>query len=142
MADNKPYDKPTPVPEHVAVTRPFWEGAKRHELLLPRCKRCDKFHFYPREQCPNCFSQDLEWTKVSGKARLHAYTIVHQAADPSFNDDVPFVHAVVQLYEGPRMVTNIVGIDPHEVKIDMPLEVVFDDVTPQWTLVKFKPTAE
>src|SRR5659263_119497 len=100
MVAERPYRKPLPVPEHLGVTGPFWDGTKRHELMIPRCKQCDSLHFYPREQCPNCFSQDLEWVKVSGEARLHAFTVVHQPGHPGFNDDVPYVHAVIQLLEG------------------------------------------
>jgi hypothetical protein len=84
-------------------------------------------------------STNLEWVKVSGRGRLHTYTIVHQPANPAFRDDVPYVYAVVQLDEGPRMVSNIVECPLDALKVDMPLEAVFDDVTPEWTLVKFKP---
>jgi uncharacterized OB-fold protein len=77
--------------------------------------------------------------KVSGRGRLHSYTIVQQPANPAFRDDVPYVYAVVQLEEGPRIVSNIVQADLQVLKVDMPLEAVFDDVTPEWTLVKFKP---
>lgn len=142
MVETKPYKKPLPYPEHYAVSREFWEGAQRHELMMPRCKNCSRLHWFPKEQCPYCFSQNLGWAKMSGKARLYAYTIVHQAAFPAFNDDIPYVHAVVELAEGPRLVTNIVGIPVDQVKIEMPLEVVFDDVTPEWTLVKFRPAEE
>ncbi len=134
------YKKPLPVPENDKVTKAFWEATKQHKLVVPRCKDCGYFHFYPREQCPHCMSKNLEWTEVSGKARLHTFTIVHQPAHPAFNDDVPYAHCVIELNEGVRMIGNIVGVDdPHKLQIDMPLEVVFDDVTPEWTLVKWKP---
>jgi uncharacterized OB-fold protein len=139
MSTGQAYKKPLPIPENDKVTKAFWEATKQHKLVIPRCKDCDKWHFYPREQCPFCMSKNLEWAEVSGKARLHAYTIVHQTAHPAFAEDVPYVHAVIQLNEGVRLISNVIGIDPHQVKIDMPLEAVFDDVTPEWTLVKFKP---
>ena len=133
------YRKPVPVPLNVEFTRPFWEAAKRHELVMPRCKRCWHMFFYPREQCPLCFSAELEWVKVSGRGRLYTYTVVRRPANPAFNDDVPYVFALVELEEGPRMVSNVVECAIEAVKIDMPLVAVFDDVTPEWTLVKFRP---
>lgn len=133
------YKKPLPRPMHPELTKPFWEAAKRHELVMPRCKTCDHFFFYPREECPRCLSTNLEWAKVSGRGRLYSYTVVRQPANPAFNDDVPYVYAVVQLEEGPRMVSAVVDCPLEELRVDMPLVAVFDDVTPEWTLVKFKP---
>ena len=135
------YKKSLPHPVNYAVSKPFWEGAKRHELMMPRCKRCGHYFFYPREECPDCLSMDLEWVKVSGKARLHTFTVVTQPANPSFREDVPYIYAIVQLEEGPKMISNVIGCPVEEVKIDMPLETVFEDVTPEWTLVKFKPVS-
>jgi uncharacterized OB-fold protein len=82
---------------------------------------------------------DLEWVQVSGRGRLHSYTIVEQPANAAFNADVPYVYAIVQLDEGPRLVSNVVQCDLDALRVDMPLVAVFDDVTPEWTLVKFKP---
>jgi hypothetical protein len=84
-------------------------------------------------------SANLEWVQVSGRARLHSFTVVQQPASATFRDDVPYVYSVVQLDEGPRLVSNIVQGDIDTLRVDMPLEAVFDDVTPEWTLVKFKP---
>ncbi|MBI4640928.1 MAG: Zn-ribbon domain-containing OB-fold protein [Candidatus Tectomicrobia bacterium] len=133
------YKKPLPRPIDPGLSRPFWEAAKRHELVMPRCKKCDHLFFYPRSECPRCFSSDLEWVKVSGKGRLHAFTVVRQPANPAFTNDAPYVYAVVQLDEGPRMVSNVVECNIEDVRVDMLLEAVFDDITPEWTLVKFKP---
>ena len=131
--------KPLPVPENIELTKPFWEAAKRHELMMQRCKKCADWIFYPREQCPNCLSQDLEFQKVSGRGRVYAYTTVYQPAHPAFVPDSPYVFAVVQLDEGVRVATNIVGIAHEQVKVDMAVEATYEDVTPDWTLVKFKP---
>ena len=133
--------KPLPRPISPEVTRPFWEAAKRHELVMPRCKTCDQLFFYPRSECPRCLSSHLEWVRVSGRGRLHTYTIVYQPANAAFRDDTPYIYAVVQLDEGPRMVSNVVQCDLDAVKVDMPLEAIFDDVTPECTLVKFKPAS-
>ena len=131
--------KPLPVPENIELTKPFWEAAKRHELMMQRCKKCAEWIFYPREQCPNCFSQDMEFQKVSGRGRVYAYTTVYQPAHPAFNDEAPYVFAIVQLDEGVRVATNIVGIPHEQVKVDMAVEAAYEDVSPEWSLVKFKP---
>jgi uncharacterized protein len=135
------YSKPLPRPISPEFTRPFWEAAKRHELVMPRCKTCDQVFFYPRSECPRCLSNHLEWVRVSGRGRLHTYTIVYQPANVAFRDDTPYIYAVVQLDEGPRMVSNVVQCDLDAVKVDMPLEAIFDDVTAECTLVKFKPAS-
>ena len=131
--------KPMPKPESRAATAPFWEATKRHELVIQRCGQCGKWVFHPREQCPECFSRELEWTRASGRGRVYAFTIVHQPAHPGFMGDVPYAYAIIQLEEGARMASNIVGCPPSEVRVDMPVEAVFDDVSPEWTLVKFRP---
>jgi uncharacterized protein len=135
------YNKPLPRPLSPEVSRPFWEAAKRHELVMPRCTICDHLFFYPRSECPRCLSNHLEWVRVSGRGRLHTYTIVYQPANAAFRDDTPYIYAVVQLDEGPRMVSNVVQCDLDAVKVDMPLEAIFDDVTPECTLVQFKPAS-
>jgi uncharacterized protein len=133
--------KPLPRPLSPELTRPFWEAAKRHEFVMPRCKLCDHLFFYPRSECPRCLSNHLEWMKVSGRGRLHTYTVVYQPANAAFRDDTPYIYAVVQLDEGPRMVSNVVQCEIDAVRVDMPLEAIFEDVTPEWTLVKFKPAS-
>jgi uncharacterized OB-fold protein len=99
----------------------------------------DHLFFWPRSECPRCLSDRLEWLRVSGRGRLHTYTIVYQPANAAFRDDTPYIYAVVQLDEGPRMVSNVVQCDLDAVTVDMPLEAIFDDVTSDCTLVKFRP---
>jgi uncharacterized OB-fold protein len=139
MDMSKEYKKPVPVPEHPAVSREFWEGSKRHELMMPRCRPCGDLFWYPREHCPTCFSQDLDWVRVSGNGRVYAYTIVHQTAHPEFQKEAPYAFAAIDLDEGTRILSNVVECDIEDVAVDMPVTVVFDDVTDKWTLVKFKP---
>ena len=134
-----PYTKPLPVPANEALSRPFWEAAKRHELIMPKCNTCARVFFYPREVCPDCLSSDLGWTPATGRGRVYSYTVVHQPVNAAFQPDAPFVYAVVQLDEGPQLVTNIVDCAIDAVAVNMPVTAVFDDVTPEVTLVKFKP---
>ncbi|HYL59335.1 MAG TPA: Zn-ribbon domain-containing OB-fold protein [Candidatus Acidoferrales bacterium] len=127
----KPLPKPTP------TSRPFWDAAKRHELSIQRCGACKSYVYYPRDRCPHCFADQLEWQRVSGRGRVYSYTVVRRASARSFGDG-PYVLAIVELEEGPRMTSNIVA-PPEKIRVDMPVEVFFDDVTPDRTLVKFKP---
>ena len=137
MAD---YEKPLPRPADPVLTEPFWEATKRHELVIPRCKQCNEYFWYPRQACPNCLQENWEWTPVSGRGRLHTFTVVRQPANPIFADDVPYAYAMVQLDEGVSLISNIVECEvPDGLVVDMPLEVVFEDVTDEVTLVKFKP---
>ncbi len=133
------YKKPLPRPENPTLTKPFWEAAQRHELILPRCKTCSRFHFYPRQECPYCFGKDLEWVAAAGKARVYSFSIVLQPENRSFQEDCPYVHAIVQLQEGVLMPTAIVGCAPEAVAIDMEVDPAYEDVTPEWTLVKWRP---
>ncbi len=126
----KPLPKPSP------TSRPFWEAARRHELQIQRCAACREYIYYPRNRCPKCFSDQLSWERVSGRGKVYSYTIVRRASSRAFSD--PYVLAIVELAEGPRMTSNIVApLD--QVRVEMPVEVFFDDVTPEVTLVKFKP---
>lgn len=121
MQTDKPEPRPTP------ETQPFWDGCAAGELRIPRCRGCTRHFFYPRPDCPHCGSSDVEWVASDGTATLHSYVISHRPA-PGFAADVPYVIAVVQLPEGVRMMTNIVGVDPdpERLPLDMPLRVVFE----------------
>jgi uncharacterized OB-fold protein len=128
-----------PLPFIGRGNEPYWEAAKKHELHIQKCHKCGKYVFYPRGHCPQCFSSDMEWVKVSGKGKIYTYTICQRPAGPAFSKDVPYNIAMVDLDEGPRMMTNIVGCRNEDIKIGMPVEVVFEDVTGTVSLPKFKP---
>jgi len=134
MAD---YKKPLPRPN--ATSLPFWEAAKRHELQIQRCGSCGAHVFYPRAVCAECLSSDLKWVKASGKGTVYSYTIAQAPTHPAFAADVPYVVAIVELAEGPHITTNVVGCKPEAMKIGMPVMATFEDVTPEMTLVKFRP---
>lgn len=131
------YDKPLPYVH--GETRPFWEGAKRHELLIQRCGDCGKFYFYPRSLCPHCMSDNIEWVKVSGKGKIYSFTISHRTGTLPFQKDIPYNIAIIELDEGVHMLSNVVECRNEDLRIGMPVEVVFDDVTPEITLPKFRP---
>lgn len=130
-----PYDKPLPSP--TPETKEFWDGLKQHELRVMYCAACDSSYLYPRRNCPTCLAPG-EWRQASGKGKLHTYMIAHQ---PARNFEAPYVIAVIELDEGPRLMSNIVGVEPDPAKlpVDMPVAIVFDDVTEEITLPKFRP---
>ncbi|MDD5095680.1 MAG: Zn-ribbon domain-containing OB-fold protein [Dehalococcoidia bacterium] len=133
-------DYKKPLPAIHEETRPFWEKAKKHELWLQKCRDCGKFRFYPRSICPNCFSYNTEWSRVSGRGKIYSFTVSNRPPLQAFQKDVPYCLALVDLEEGVRMMTNIVECQWEDLKIDMPVEVVFEDVTPLISLPKFRPT--
>lgn len=133
----KEYTKPLPNP--TPFSKPFWDGAKRHELLIQKCQDCQKFVFYPKVICPFCLSYNLEWIKASGRGRVYTYSVVYSYAPTEFSDDIPYIIAVIELEEGVRMMSNIVECRPEEVKCDMDVEAIFQDVTEEITLPKFRP---
>lgn len=139
MTTQQAYKKPVPMvtPE----SRFYWEKCKQHELWMRFCNHCQQPYFYPRDVCPMCGSRDVTWRQMSGRGRIHTFAIVHRAPTPAFADDVPFVTAIVELDEGPRMMTNILMDDPtpEKLKVGMPVEVVFEDITEEISLPKFRP---
>jgi uncharacterized OB-fold protein len=110
-------------------------------MVLPRCPRCERFFWYPRQICPRCLQAGWEWTPVTGKGRLYSWTVVRQPQNPIFNDDVPYAFAMVRLDEGVDMVANMVGVGIEQLRVDMPVEATYDDVTPEWTLFRFRPAS-
>lgn len=130
------YEKPLPVID--PGTERFWTEAKAHRLTIPLCLDCGKQHFYPRALCPHCHSERLEWTAVSGRGAIYSYTVARKPAGPAFSADLPYVIAIVELAEGPRMMTTMVTDDVGKVRIGAVVEVAFDDVTEEVTLPRFR----
>ena len=131
------YDKPLPQPN--ADNKPFWEGCKAHELRFQKCLNCDHIRWPPSIICPKCYSREFEWIQADGRGRVYTFVVYHQAYDPAFEKDVPYVTAVIELEEGPHLLSNVVGCRPDEVQCDMPVEVTWEDVSPDFSLPKFKP---
>lgn len=131
-----------PIPKATPETRPFWEAAKQHRLVIQACDACGTRYFYPRPLCPACLSRRVRWIDASGRARLHTFVINHRPPR-GFPVPAPFVIGIVALEEGPRLMSHIVGVapDPAVLRCDLPLEVTFEDLTPDLTLPKFRPRA-
>ncbi len=130
---------PTPTPE----TQHFWEGARAGELRLQRCDDCNHVYFPPRPGCPACGSLAVSVFAASGRATLYSYVINHRAP-PDSGFEAPYAIAVVELEEGPRMMTNLVDTPqtPEALLLDMPLEVTFAAISDEITLPLFRPSVE
>lgn len=115
--------KPLPVPD--LVSRDFWEGAREGRLLLQGCGSCGARQFYPRALCVACGSQELGWWPASGRGTIFSHTVIRRHQAPWWEAELPYVVAMVELEEGPRLLTNIVGCPPEAVRIGMPVEVRF-----------------
>ena len=139
MAETKPYRKPLPRIDEEA--RGYWEALARHELYFQRCRDCGTKRFYPRALCPVCLSSATEWVRASGRGVVYSFTVTYQNQAPGFREEVPYVLAIVELDEGVRMMTNVVGCAPDAVRVGMEVEVVFEDVTAEITLAKFRPVS-
>jgi uncharacterized OB-fold protein len=129
------FDLPAPDLESV----PFWDAAKDGRLLIKHCNACGENHYYPRPFCPKCWSDDVEWLEASGRATLYTWSVVHVNELPPFGERVPYVAAVVDLDEGPRMMTNVVDCEFDDLEVGMALDAVFHPTSDEWTIVQFRP---
>ncbi|WP_087974606.1 Zn-ribbon domain-containing OB-fold protein [Oceanobacillus rekensis] len=121
-----------PGPTITSVTKPFWEGVASGEFLIQKCGECDKNVFYPRTHCPHCWSNRLEWTPASGKARLKTYSVVHHPGHPGWQDVAPYPLGIIELEEGPSMLTQLLVDSPEDLKMGDALHVKFVEVNEIW----------
>ena len=135
------YRKPLPEPD--ADSRPYWDGCARHKLMLQRCGGCGRYSFPPSPACPDCHEHTTEWREATGRGSVYSWIVVtHPVPKPVFGDDVPYVVTLIELEEGVRMPSNVVGCEPGAVEDGMAVEVVFDDVAEGVALPKFRPRAD
>lgn len=130
---------PLPLPVPTPTTQPFWDGAREGRLMLQRDRSTGEPFFYPRALAPGTLSDDLEWFEASGRGTVFSYTVDRRGSAPAFQAKAPYVIAIVELEEGPRITTNIVGCEIEDVHIGMPVEVAYEPVNDDITLVKFRP---
>ena len=128
-----------PIPVADEASEPFFRGARERRLMLLRCAQCGRHRLPGRERCADCWSTDAEWVQASGRGKLYTFGIMHQQYHPAFAGVVPYNYAIVELEEGPRLVTNIVECANEALRIDLPVEAVYDDVSDETTLVRFRP---
>jgi hypothetical protein len=120
---------------------PFFEAARRRELVVQRCGGCGTLRFPARVICSRCLGRDAGWVPVSGRGTVFSYAVMHQAAHPGFAAEVPYAVVVIELAEGVRLLSNLVDCPLDRIHVGLPVTVVFDDVSPDVTLPKFRPAA-
>ena len=128
-----------PVPRHTPDNHQFWEGCREHKIMLPWCLHCDRPHWPPGPVCPYCFGDFLTWRQASGLGKVSSWVIVRKGWLPAFEADLPYNAVQVELEEGVRLTGNVVGLPNESLRVGLPVEVVFDDVTPEATLPRFRP---
>jgi len=133
MAD---YSKPLPVLE--GLTEEFYGWCKNGELRFQRCTECGAWRHVPREMCPECSSTDWDWQRSSGRGRVFTWTVAERPLHPAFAGSAPYAPVVVEMDEGVRLLSEVVDCLPADLRIDMPVEVQFEAVTPEVTLPKFR----
>jgi len=135
------YTKPLPIAD--IDSQPFWDRCKVHELSAQRCGDCKNFRWPPQAFCPHCYSWKFDWTQLGETGTVSSFVVVHYVSIPAFQDDVPYVIAHITL-DGTddqiTMISNVIQCPWQDVRVGMPVRVVFEDVTPEVTLPKFRPT--
>ncbi len=129
------YDLPTPEGD----TFEFWEGTKNNQLLIKHCEDCGAFSYYPRPFCPKCWSGNVVWHPAEGKATLYTWSVIYSNDQPPFKERVPYVAAIVDLAEGPRMMTNVVDCEFEDLRVGMELKVKFQSISDDFTIPVFIP---
>lgn len=131
------YKKPLPKPDE--DNKPYWDAARENRFVLMQCQDCGTWKHRFTRVCANCLSENLVWKEASGKGKIWSWVVAHRPLTKGYEDDVPYPIICVELEEGPRMTSSIVDCEADEIYIGMPVEVVFDPVTPEITLPKFRP---
>lgn len=116
------------IPPNNDMTTPYWDAARAGRFVIQRCDDCGHWLFPPSAHCPSCASRDLTWTEASGEGVIYTFTIAHRPPHPVLRDQCPMAIAVIELAEGPRMMSNVVGVDPKTLEIDTPVRVAFEPI--------------
>jgi hypothetical protein len=136
MTTTTGYEKPLPILDE--LNKPFWDAAQRGELAMQQCSDCGHVRFPINHVCPSCLSEQYAWKRLSGRGTVYSSIVFHQVYNQAFAKDVPYNVSLIQLAEGPRMMSNVVGIAPSDVKVGDEVEVVFDAVTPDISIPRFR----
>lgn len=134
--------KAKPLPIVTPLDAPYWEYTRRGELRLQQCGACGALRFPASAVCASCDSDVAVWTRVSGKGRVFSWVVFHKAYFPGFAAEIPYNVAMIALDEGPMFITNVIGVDNADLRKGMRVEVVFEKVSDEFTIPKFRPGAE
>jgi uncharacterized OB-fold protein len=119
--------------------KPFWINLREHKLTAQRCKGCDQFFsFPPQGSCPHCLSPEYEWVALSGRGKVYSFVTYHRAWHPAYQEKVPYNVSLIDLEEGPRLISNVIGCRHDEVKVGMAVEIVYEE-REEYTLPQFRP---
>jgi uncharacterized protein len=135
--ERPPKPRPAPVPDHDSA--PYWQGLHDGRLLVQKCQDCNEFQLYPRDRCLACRGP-VAFVEASGKGRIYSFTVIRQNYARPFRDWIPYVVALVDLEEGPRLMTNLIDCDPDAVQVGMPVEATFEIVSDDAGIALFTPT--
>ena len=128
------------IPPGTELTQPYWDAARQGQLVMQQCSACSHYLFPPGANCPKCGSAKLAWTQVSGKGVIYTYTIAYRPPHPVLAEQCPLAIAVIELPEGPRMMSNVIDCDPEDVEIGMSVQVAFEPIDDSdMVLPVFKP---
>jgi uncharacterized protein len=136
-AGMSPGDHAKPIPEMGTESRAFWDGARQHRLMLQQCTDCGTYQWFPRSMCKICMSDQLKWVEARGTGKIYSFTVTYRGPSAAFAD--PYAIALVELDEGVRVMTNIVGYPLDDIRVEMPVKVTFEDWTPDISIMQFTP---
>jgi uncharacterized protein len=130
-----------PLPAITPEMREFFDGARTGRLMVQKCDSCGTLRFPAHDMCSKCNSTASRWVPVSGRGEIFSFNIMHQVYHPGFAGQVPYAVVVVELEEGCKFVSNLLGVKPHDIKCGMPVEVVFEKLSDEVSMPKFRPRA-
>jgi uncharacterized OB-fold protein len=133
---------PRPAPETTAFAAPYWAAAREHRLVLQHCSRCQRFQHFPRPFCTACLNDAIDFVDASGLGTVYSFTVVRRTPNPAFTTRLPYVLALVDLDEGVRIYSSIVGCDPGAVHVGQRVTACFEDIDVEHSVVLFSPTTE
>jgi uncharacterized protein len=135
-------DKPKPQPIRPAindVNRPFWDGCRHGELLLQRCTHCQRLRYPAAVVCPSCLARDADWQRMSGRGKVFSFVVFHRAYHPAWEGKVPYNVALIELDEGPIMLSNVVDVDNAKLEVGFPVQAAFAAMDESLAIPVFKP---
>ncbi|MFP3927779.1 MAG: Zn-ribbon domain-containing OB-fold protein [Desulfobacteraceae bacterium] len=135
-------DQQKPLPQVNGDNKEFWAGCREHRLKFQKCRSCGQVRWPAAMLCPRCHSTETDWIDASGRGVVYTFAVYHVAYIPAFKDELPYVVATIELEEGPHLLSNVVGCSPEVVRCGMPVEVVWEDVTDEFSLPKFRPSRQ
>lgn len=136
MSEAQAYDKPLPEPS--IDSKPYWDGLKNRRLMLQTCGDCGKIRHYPRPVCDACYSMEVDWTEASGRGTVYSWTETHHPFHAGFRGETPYILVTVDLEEGVRMQSQLVDANLEDLRIGLPVEIVYADATDEITLPLFR----